>query len=59
MLPRSQKRSDEQAKMDPWTGIAKASLEAEQAIMATPGCQWIIMRPGFVYGPADKYGICE
>lgn len=51
------KCSDEEGKLEPWTGIAKASLAAEEAIKETPGCQWIILRPGFVYGPADKYGI--
>jgi len=47
----------EDGKLDPWTNLAKAKLEAEKAIKAIPGLNLVIVRPAIVYGPGDISGI--
>ncbi|KAL6041968.1 Epimerase domain-containing protein [Balamuthia mandrillaris] len=51
------KASKEDSTTKPWTGVAKYSLLAEQAVKATDGLQWNIIRPAVVYGPGDSAGI--
>jgi len=52
----SNKEVDESGAVDPWTGIGKAKLKAEEAIkgMKIP---YIIVRPAIVYGPGDIKGL--
>lgn len=50
------KPSDEEAKIKPWTALAKASLKAEE-IVAASGLAYNIVRPSIVYGPGDQSGI--
>jgi nucleoside-diphosphate-sugar epimerase len=38
----------------PRTPYGCSKLEGEQAVMATPGLRWIILRPSVVYGPGDR-----
>jgi len=49
--------SKEDAKIAPWTDIARAHAEAEEALKAMPGLNFVIVRPAIVYGPGDVYGI--
>lgn len=51
------KSSKETDKVDPWTNLAKAKLEAEKAIAQIPGLNYVIVRPAIVYGPGDTSGI--
>jgi len=51
------KASKETDKIKPWTGIAKAHVEAENHVKATPGLNYIIVRPATVYGTADITGL--
>jgi len=51
------KAAKEDSKLDPWTGIAKAHLEAEKLVRATAGLNYIIVRPAVVYGTGDIYGL--
>jgi nucleoside-diphosphate-sugar epimerase len=51
------KPSTENDKVKPWTDIAKAKLEAEQNVAATPGLNYIILRPAVVYGTGDVLGL--
>jgi len=47
----------EEAKLKPWTGIAKAKLKAEEELKKINGLQLIIVRPAIVYGPGDLTGL--
>jgi len=47
----------ENGTINPWTGIGRARLEAEQAVSNTHGLNHIIVRPSIVYGPGDVIGI--
>jgi len=51
------KASKEGDKIKPWTGIAKAHVEAEGIIKGTPGLNFIIVRPSLVYGTGDTTGL--
>jgi len=51
------KASTEDSKTKPWTKLAKAKLDAEQALREIPGLELIIVRPAIVYGPGDILGI--
>lgn len=51
------KPSDENGKLKPWTAIATASLEAENAVKAVSGLDYVIVRPAVVYGTSDVLGI--
>jgi len=51
------KPSKENAKLDPWTLLAKSKLKAEEALKNTSGLNLIILRPAVVYGPSDSSGI--
>jgi nucleoside-diphosphate-sugar epimerase len=53
----SSKQKDEQGKVDPWTNLAKASLEAEQELKKIEGLNLVIVRPAIVYGPSDTGGL--
>lgn len=44
-------------KLKPWTNLAEASVEAEKAVQATAGLNFIIVRPAIVYGPGDAQGL--
>jgi nucleoside-diphosphate-sugar epimerase len=47
----------EEGKIKPWTAIATASYEAENAVRAVSGLDYIIVRPAVVYGTSDVLGI--
>jgi nucleoside-diphosphate-sugar epimerase len=51
------KPKKEDAKIKPWTGIAKAKFKAEEALKAIPGLKLIIVRPATIYGPGDLTGL--
>jgi nucleoside-diphosphate-sugar epimerase len=51
------KPSKEGDKLEPWTNLAKAKLEAEKAISSIPNLNYVILRPAIVYGPGDISGI--
>jgi len=48
---------DENGTVAPWTQIAKARLEAEQAVANTQGLNYVIVRPAIVYGVGDIMGL--
>lgn len=47
------KKAKEGDKADPWTGIAKYELKAEEELRKIPKLNLIIVRPAYVYGPGD------
>jgi nucleoside-diphosphate-sugar epimerase len=47
----------EDGTVDPWTGVATARFEAENAVRATAGLDYVIVRPCIVYGPGDILGL--
>ena len=51
------KPSAEGAKLAPWTTAAEWALKAEEAVRATPGLPWVILRPAIIYGPGDTAGL--
>jgi len=51
------KSSTEDSKTKPWTKLAKAKLDAEEALLQVPGLDVVIVRPAIVYGPGDILGI--
>jgi len=53
----SNKCKKEEAKLKPWTGIAKAKLKAEEELKKIHGLNLVIVRPAIVYGPGDLTGI--
>jgi len=51
------KPSSETSKLKPWTKLAKAKLQAEEALRNIKGLNLIVVRPSIVYGPGDITGI--
>jgi len=51
------KKAKEGDKCDPWTGIAKYELKAEEDLRKIAGLNLIIVRPVIVYGPGDITGL--
>jgi len=51
------KASKESDKIKPWTGIAKAHVEAENFVKGTAGLNYVIVRPATVYGTGDINGL--
>jgi nucleoside-diphosphate-sugar epimerase len=51
------KPSDETDKPKPWTKLAKAKLQAEEALRNIKGLNLIFVRPCIIYGPGDVGGI--
>ena len=49
--------SDENAKLAPWTSQSAAKLEAENAVKAVEGLNYVILRPALIYGPGDVNGM--
>jgi nucleoside-diphosphate-sugar epimerase len=47
----------EDAKIKPWTGIAKAKAKAEDELKKINGLNLIIVRPAIIYGPGDLSGL--
>jgi nucleoside-diphosphate-sugar epimerase len=47
----------EDAKIKPWTALAKASHEAEEAVKAIAGLNFVIVRPAIIWGPGDIGGL--
>lgn len=47
----------EDAKIKPWTGIAKAKAKAEDELRKIQGLNLIIVRPAIIYGPGDLSGL--
>eukprot|EP01129_Flabellula_baltica_P007697 TRINITY_DN300_c0_g1_i1.p1 TRINITY_DN300_c0_g1~~TRINITY_DN300_c0_g1_i1.p1 ORF type:complete len:368 (+),score=103.07 TRINITY_DN300_c0_g1_i1:24-1127(+) len=46
----------EDGEIDPWTGVARARLQAEEIIKAS-GLNYVIVRPAIVYGVGDQLGL--
>jgi nucleoside-diphosphate-sugar epimerase len=53
----SDKKKKEDAKIKPWTGIAKAKAKAEEELKKIDGLNLIIIRPVTIYGPGDLTGL--
>jgi len=53
----SSKPKSESGKVDPWTSIAKASLQAEEELKKIAGLNVVFVRPAIVYGPGDIGGL--
>jgi len=51
------KGSKEGDKTEPWTGIAKFELKAEEDLRKIANLNLIIVRPAYVYGPGDITGM--
>jgi len=51
------KASTETSKIKPWTKLAQAKLDAEEALRNIKGLNLVIVRPAIVYGPGDITGI--
>jgi len=51
------KPSNESAKIKPWTKLAKAKFDAEEALRKIKGLNLVVVRPAIVYGPGDIGGI--
>jgi len=49
--------SKENSKLDPWTGIAKYKLKAEEALQKIDGLNLVILRPAVAYGTGALTGI--
>lgn len=47
----------EDAKLKPWTGIAKAKLRVEEELKKIANLKYTVLRPAIVYGPGDLVGI--
>jgi len=47
----------EDARIKPWTGIAKAKAKAEEELRKIGGLNLIIVRPAVIYGPGDLSGL--
>lgn len=47
------KKAKEGDKTDPWTGIAKYALKAEEDLRKIKDLNLIVVRPVYVYGPGD------
>jgi len=54
---KTKKPADEDTKVDPWTAIAAAHVEAEALVKATANLNYVIVRPATVYGTADQLGL--
>jgi len=52
------KKAKEGDKPDPWTGIAKYKIKAEDELRKIAGLNLIVVRPATVYGPGDQNGLC-
>ncbi|KAH3745561.1 NAD-dependent epimerase/dehydratase family protein [Pelomyxa schiedti] len=46
-----------EAKLSPWTTLAKVHAKTETALKAIPGLPLVIFRPAIVYGPGDITGL--
>lgn len=51
------KNNKEDAKLKPWTKMARYKLQAEEILKATAGLQYVILRPAIIYGPGDVSGL--
>jgi len=51
------KASKENAKIEPWTSLAKYKYRCEQHLSGISGLPLVILRPAIVYGPGDSSGI--
>jgi len=51
--PDSKKAATEDAKLNPWTVLAKYRLEAEKELKKLDGLPLVVLRPSYVYGPGD------
>lgn len=51
------KACKENAKVEPWTSLAKYKLRAEEALRGIAGLNLIIVRPAICYGPGDCAGL--
>jgi len=51
------RQTNEDGKLRPWTAIGVASLEAENAVRAVAGLNYVIVRPAIVYGTSDISGV--
>ena len=53
----NQKKSKEDAKIEPWTSLAKYKHRCEQHLAGIAGLPLVILRAAIVYGPGDTSGI--
>jgi len=51
------KKSKEDAKIEPWTTLAKYKYRCEQHLAGIAGLPLVILRPATVYGPGDSQGL--
>lgn len=51
------KKSKEDAKIEPWTALAKYKYRCEQHLASIAGLPLVILRASTVYGPGDSTGI--
>lgn len=51
------KESKEDSKLSPWTMQAKYKLKVEEELSKVEGLNYVIVRPGIVYGFGDKQGL--
>ncbi|EDV29666.1 uncharacterized protein TRIADDRAFT_20168, partial [Trichoplax adhaerens] len=51
------KRSNEESKLNPWTGIAKYKLKAEKGLESISGLNYAILRPAIIYGLGDRQSL--
>merc|ERR1711991_427873 len=54
--PSKKKFADENAKLEPWTKLAKYKLDCEEHVKKS-GLNVSILRPAIVYGPGDTSGL--
>ena len=52
------KKAKEGDKCEPWTGIAKYELKAEEDLRKMKDLPLVIVRPVYVYGPGDITSMC-
>jgi nucleoside-diphosphate-sugar epimerase len=51
------KPKKENAKLDPWTNIAKFKAAVEEDLKSIQGLDYVVVRPAVVYGPGDRTGV--
>jgi len=55
--PPSKAAAKETSELKPWTDMARAHQEAEAALKAVAGLNYVVVRPAIVYGPGDIFGL--
>jgi len=55
--PPKKEAAKEDGQLKPWTDIAKAHAEAEEAVKSVGDLNYVIVRPAVTYGPGDVNGL--